>query len=755
MLIRSCVARIVYSIFARGLASTHHLRLAAALVAHHYQETHIHPNLAQDLLAPNISKRAAFGPVHRKAKVLAVALDSNRMSRLKRESNGRETLEVSHLYSMGITGSASGPITVLNTPTALLRTLSGLWNTRSRGITPQRLEKYRRLPEHAATYSTLILLQANARAATAAHAMHSLLKMETTWATRLYMCLILSRYYIRMGRAREAVRTLAQCVQAYRGLEKFRRSVDVATKPEPIEAFERYCNQALSMMNPPRAPGRDAVIAVARVARAMPPYRRPRRPMRTLRAIESLLAAGDHLDDKERSLRVADELAAVADAYVLYHERHGKVLREVPQVEHTLATTTLRGLSKLPHMSVRSIRPRAEFWRPHQRRPRAVLIVRMENEFLALAKRVRFRTNETRAVAAMARMVQSQGRSQGVGSATPRSTHTRRESTNAFGMIGEATAWQNVMRLVGRLATTDTSVVIQGETGTGKELVARALHLGSGRAQGPFVAVDCGALAGDMMRAELFGHVRGAFTGAHTSRKGLIRSAHRGTLFLDEIGNMPPDMQQTLLRVLQERSVRPVGGAKRFDVDIRLVCATHVELYNAVEAGVFREDLYHRICVVEIDVPPLRARKEDIPRFVEHFLAGVGCAPHVPSTCLSLLCGYEWPGNVRELKNVVCAAGMLSPGKELDYETLKSVMATRLDRDVSIRAVRADLTRRERDLIALLKRRWMSSAELAQRLGVSPRTMNRDLQHLAERGWIEHIGNTHMRRYRATRRTTE
>ena len=729
------------------------MSLAAAFLSFHYPNTHIHPNLGRDLLGSRLPKEALFGPIYRVAQELVEDLERNKFVRIKRAIHDQSCAEIIHLYSLGAMGNPEGDVTVTHSDTSLLRDLSRAWTRRTTHVSEAYIGKYKRLPEHAAMYAALCLTHAKTRSAAAERAMHSLLRMEGTWATRLYMCLLLSRYYLRMGRPREAVRTLAQCVQAYRGLEKFRRDVSVEEKPDPIDAYERYCAQALQLMKPPRALGSDVVSTVARVARSMPPYRRPRRPMRTLRAIETLLAAGESLDPKERSLRVADELATVADATVLYHEWQGRVLREQPQIEHTLATTTLRALSRLPHMSVRSIRPRSEFWRPHQRRPRAVLIVRMENEFLALAKHTRFRTNETRGVAAMVRMVQSQRRPK----PNPQSTKPpkRERPTLTLGMIGNAPAWREVLRLVSRLAPTETSVVIQGETGTGKELVARALHLGSGRAQGPFVAVDCGALAGDMMRAELFGHVRGAFTGAHGARKGLIRSAHRGTLFLDEVGNMPADMQQTLLRVLQERSVRPVGGAKRFDVDMRLVCATHVGLYDAVEAGVFREDLFHRISVVDIDIPPLRARKEDIPLFVEHFLASIRRPTQVPSTCLGLLGSYDWPGNVRELKNVVCAAAMIGPDEGLDYDTLMTVMGPRLERIATTRVELGDLSPRERKLVQLLTKQWMSSADLARRLGVSPRTTNRDLQQLMELGWVKHIGNTHMRRYRATKTRAE
>ena len=208
------------------------------------------------------------------------------------------------------------------------------------------------------------------------------------------------------------------------------------------------------------------------------------------------------------------------------------------------------------------------------------------------------------------------------------------------------------------LAASDASVLIRGDSGTGKELLARAIHLASPRAAAPFVAINCGAIPEPLLESELFGHVRGAFTGATSSHRGLVQAAHGGTLFLDEIGDMPLALQVKLLRVLQERAVRPVGATRAEAVDLRIVSATHRDLDAALAAGQFREDLYYRIDVVSLQLPTLAERREDIPLLAEHFLRGLahkyakrltGFAPEA----LEALATAAWPGNVRQLHNVV------------------------------------------------------------------------------------------------------
>ena len=223
-------------------------------------------------------------------------------------------------------------------------------------------------------------------------------------------------------------------------------------------------------------------------------------------------------------------------------------------------------------------------------------------------------------------------------------------------IIGRSDSMQKLFNLLDRLAESNHPVLIHGESGTGKELVASAIHYNGVRGDAPFVAENCAAFSESLLEAELFGHVKGAFTGANETRVGLIEAAHGGTLFLDEIGEMSGSMQAKLLRVLQEGELRPVGGRELRKVDIRLICASHRDLRAMVRQGTFREDLYYRVAVMTVDVPPLRERMEDIPLLIDHFLArgareGGRQVPNVSHEALQLLCHYEWPGNVRELEN--------------------------------------------------------------------------------------------------------
>ncbi|HSY41467.1 MAG TPA: sigma-54 dependent transcriptional regulator, partial [Polyangia bacterium] len=225
-------------------------------------------------------------------------------------------------------------------------------------------------------------------------------------------------------------------------------------------------------------------------------------------------------------------------------------------------------------------------------------------------------------------------------------------------------------KAIGRVAATDEPVLIGGESGTGKELAANAIHANSGRAGRAFVKVNCAALSGPLLESELFGHERGAFTGAIARRRGRFEQADGGTLFLDEVGDLPLDVQVKLLRVLQEREFERVGGAETVKVDVRIVSATHRDLEQQIAAGTFREDLYYRLNVFPILLPPLRDRPSDIPHLAEHFLqkyaAGAGKAVRgIDASAVAALCAYPWPGNVRELENVVERALILARGPEI------------------------------------------------------------------------------------------
>lgn len=246
-------------------------------------------------------------------------------------------------------------------------------------------------------------------------------------------------------------------------------------------------------------------------------------------------------------------------------------------------------------------------------------------------------------------------------------------------LIGEASALQIVKQMIARAALSDATVLIDGETGTGKELVARAIHHQSPRSTRPFVPVDCGAINENLFESELFGHVKGAFTGAHRSAAGLIRTANGGTVFFDEIGELPLGAQAKLLRTLQEMSVRPVGSHRSIRLDVRVIGATHRNLHQEVQAGRFREDLFYRLNVIPITLPPLRERVDDIPLLADHFSAkfSTGFTPPKPieGDAMACLLAYPWPGNVRELENVLRRALALGQAATIKLEDLPEKIA--------------------------------------------------------------------------------
>jgi len=224
-------------------------------------------------------------------------------------------------------------------------------------------------------------------------------------------------------------------------------------------------------------------------------------------------------------------------------------------------------------------------------------------------------------------------------------------------MVGRSTAMREIFGLIERIAPTDATVLIEGETGTGKDMVARTLHLLSKRAAAPFIVVDCGAVAGTLIESELFGHEKGSFTGAVAARQGAFELASGGTVFLDELGELSLDLQPKLLRVLEQRELRRVGGSKTLKVDLRVIAATRKDLRSEVEKGKFREDLYFRLNVVPITAPSLRDRREDIPLLLDHFLTKMSPSgappPDLSEGTRAALYAHDWPGNVRELRNVI------------------------------------------------------------------------------------------------------
>lgn len=248
-------------------------------------------------------------------------------------------------------------------------------------------------------------------------------------------------------------------------------------------------------------------------------------------------------------------------------------------------------------------------------------------------------------------------------------------------IFGQSEASQQLYNFIALVAPTDMSVIIQGESGTGKEYAARTIHRLSKRAAAPFVAIDCGALSGELANSELFGHVKGAFTGALHDKQGLFEAAQGGTVFLDEVGNLGYEVQVKLLRALQERVIQPLGSYKQTSIDVRVITATNEDLITSVKNNLFREDLYHRLNEFKINVPALRDRHQDLPTFVQHFtrLANQELGRQVDSfspEAMAIFKAYNWPGNLRELRNVVRRAVLLTPGPVAAPDTLPDEMVT-------------------------------------------------------------------------------
>jgi two-component system response regulator PilR (NtrC family) len=320
-----------------------------------------------------------------------------------------------------------------------------------------------------------------------------------------------------------------------------------------------------------------------------------------------------------------------------------------------------------------------------------------------------------------------------------------RNGSSFSNIVGRSPAMAGVFELIETVAPTSSTILITGESGTGKELVARAIHVHSPRRDRAFVALNCGALPETLLESELFGHTRGAFTGAVATRKGLIESAERGTVFLDEIAEMSPMMQVKLLRVLQERRFRRLGGSEEIEADIRIITATNRDLPRLVAEGTFREDLFYRINVIPIQLPPLRDRPSDIPLLADHFLAKYREQMGKPVTGISpeavrCLEAFAWPGNVRQLENVIERAVALERGAVIQAESLPAdvrqpvVTAGGGDEGVRLPAQGMDLPRhlehREREFVMqALKQADGRHDRAARLLAISPR----QLRHLLDK----------------------
>jgi formate hydrogenlyase transcriptional activator len=331
------------------------------------------------------------------------------------------------------------------------------------------------------------------------------------------------------------------------------------------------------------------------------------------------------------------------------------------------------------------------------------------------------------------------------------------EKSDSEDMLGQSPSWRAVVDKIASVAASDASVLIRGETGTGKELVARALHARSSRAGRPLVKVNCGAISAGLVESELFGHTKGAFTGALQKRVGRFELAHGGTLFLDEVGELPLETQVKLLRVLQEGEFEPVGSSQTVKVDVRVIAATNRDLEAAIAAGKFRADLYFRLNVVPIDVPPLRERRSDITElllyFMEHFARKAGKPVRgISSAGLAAAMAYDWPGNVRELSNVVERAVVLAKGPvlELDLKLLPASESARSaepgartsapppasardsSRPPRQRPTPPDASQRDEILAALQRANWVIEGEqgAARLLNVTPSTARSRMKRL-------------------------
>ena len=284
-------------------------------------------------------------------------------------------------------------------------------------------------------------------------------------------------------------------------------------------------------------------------------------------------------------------------------------------------------------------------------------------------------------------------------------------------LIGSSPGMEKVIDMVRKVSDTEATVLITGESGTGKEMIARAVHSLSGRKAGPFIPINCAAIPGNLLESELFGHLKGAFTGAVKDRQGKFQQAEGGTLFLDEVGELPIDLQPKLLRALQERIVEPLGGGRPQKLDVRVVAATNLHLEEALEKGCFREDLYYRLSVIPIHLPPLRERREDIPLLLRFFAGKYGCPDLVfAQEALEKLMAYSWPGNVREIENTIerliimrrsdrVTPADLSEKIHLNHRKGRKPVYLLPDEGYSLEALERDVV-----LEALLRNQWNQSA---------------------------------------------
>ena len=629
-------------------------------------------------------------------------------------------------------------------------------------------------------YGTLAVLQGEDVNAPRLRHLSYLVAIEHSWPRLLVFTQILADAWIRIGRPTDAVLDLARAIDAYRGMMRWLRRRKVSPLPDAVTEFPGSCQRALQALSASRRVARNPIAAIGAAAERLRVRRSPR-PDRTISALDALVTLGRSSSSTRFERRIARELAAMVGGWVLLHKRGRTWISLRPQSEHTLSTWSIRRLGKLRELRAIRVRPRPEFWRPEQRRPVGILVVPLGEGVACIAKRAEFSDRELDAVRTVLRFLAGRlGKPDALGSApstapalpaafaglassspvsSPRRTLlaaaiARRSPARlpGEGLVGESVVWRDMLSQVAHVAESTVNVLFVGETGTGKEMVARALHTASFRHRGPYVPVNCGALTASLMGSELFGHVRGAFTGADRARDGLFVQAHRGTLFLDEVADMPVELQIALLRVLEEKSIRPLGSSESRPVDVRIVAACSRDLDLEVAAGRFREDLYHRICVVRIDLPPLRDRRDDIPILAAHLAARTPERARLHPDAVGALLAHDWPGNVRELDNVIRACAVFAEDGEIGPRIVEAVVAQRRAlrrRPTASIAAPSPSAPRLDALVRAAERQWLSAGELALQLGVSARTVNRDLADLLASGRIRAAGEARARRYRS------
>jgi transcriptional regulator of acetoin/glycerol metabolism len=562
------------------------------------------------------------------------------------------------------------------------------------------------------------------------------------------MCLAKAR--LRESDVQGAAQACALAIGAYRGFKRLQKRLRRAETPRMLIDFEEMCAHVLGAFEPPVRVAGGAVRRIARIV-ARIPTPRAGHPTRAIDALDALLSIGQSETSHPIASQVIKQLAAMLDSRVLLHYEGGVYVHEEPQAVHTLSTWTLRRLVAEREVRARAVRAAPEFWLPEQRRPAGVLSVPIGDGVVVLARGRKYRRREVAAVRAVLRFLKLR-------LTTPSHVPVPRLPpapgraalpTVSEGLVGTSPAWEGVLHQVRRIAPSDCSIVLLGETGSGKERLARAIHAYSDRAHGAFVPVNCGVVPHELIASELFGHIRGAFTGADRNRDGLFVQAHKGTLFLDEVAEMPLAMQVALLRVLEDRRVTPVGSTRPREVDVRIVSATNVDLGARVDAGQFREDLWHRLNVFVLRVPPLRERQADLPLLANHILARLPERKTLHPDACEVLSRYAWPGNVRELENVLRAACLLSDGPQLTPDMLDRMLESRREARAQIAAPR--LPPRSQAILQTIGDRWTSAGEVASALGASLRTVNREIADLLDRGLLRSSGQARASRYQCVR----